>query len=142
MRRRLLFDFLCGLAAFAACGAVLLLQNVFEEAFEYTLIAFPVFVFPAVTWFRARRRNSPVSAWAAINVWLLATFGGIAWLAHASPRGFVLPLAIGGLASAFVAVLRRPLAAAAVVACSAAALIAVPAIWNGMLTTSMSVPAS
>jgi thiol-disulfide isomerase/thioredoxin len=135
--RGLPVDFLCGCFGGLVYAGSLLLQKLSEVALEYALIALPIVIFPALTWWRASKSGSPASTFAAINMWLVGAYLWLGWLTSAGIRGLVAPLLIG-MAASVVATARRvgirSLAGLVLVAGVAGGL-AAPHIWGAMLTT-------
>lgn len=120
----MLIDVLCGALAFAICAGALLLQNASEVAMEFALVLVPVIVFPLATLWRR--------SFVAVNVWAVAAYVALCWLAQGRIAAVLLPLAITLLVSA--AALHRRLAIPAIVLGVAAAALAVPTTWSAMLT--------
>ena len=137
MVRRRLLDLACGLGGLAVCAGALLLQSWSEALLEYALIVLPLIVFPLITWMR-RDAAAPWSAFVAINVWLVVAYVGLARLASAEIAPLLIPMLIGLLASACVAMWSSK---TAIVIATIAGIALTPPIWSAILTRSVHQPA-
>lgn len=142
MLRSRALDVLTGAVGFGICAAALLLQSVSQAGFEYGLIVLPVVVFPALTWIRIAAGSSRWFAFLAVNLWFLAVEAALARLAFTSILTLLLPLIIGLAGSAVIAIFRSPPYRTAVIALAAVAgILIAPGVWNGMLSSSVSMRA-